>query len=99
MTDTTLAPVFRHAVASAGAVDRLVVRWDRETGWAHLAVPGAKRDRFTGFHQFADGHPAVVVAELIAGGFVATTAPRLDDDLMEVHAVPTCQGVRSHAVR
>ncbi|GAB1511303.1 hypothetical protein [Actinophytocola sp. KF-1] len=76
----------------------LVVRWDRETGWAHLAVaaPGAERPRFTGFHRFADGDPVAVVAALVASGFAATTAPRADGDVVEVVVRPE---VPAHAVR
>ncbi|MFC4852676.1 hypothetical protein [Actinophytocola glycyrrhizae] len=88
-------------VPSAGAAVRLVVRWDRETGWAHVAtvVPGTGRTRFTGFHQFAGGDPAAVVAELVASGCVTTSQPRRDDDLMEVHAVFAWQEVTADAAR
>ncbi len=73
MTDTTFA---------------LVVRWHRETGWAHLAAvaPGAERPRFTGFHRFADGDPGVVVAQLAASGLVTTGVPQAEGDMVEVVA-------------
>ena len=93
MTVTTLAPVVRHHTGAVPAA-RLVVRWDRETGWAHLAVavPGAGRARFAGFHQFASGGTEVVVAELAAAGCVTASAPRTDDEFMEIEAVLTRRG-------
>ena len=98
MTDTTLAPVLRRDGAVATAI---VVRWDRETGWGHLAVvvPGAGRARFAGFHRFADGDPVAVVAELVASGCVTTGAPRRDGDVVEVHALTGCPEVAAHAAR
>ncbi len=79
----------------------LVVRWDRETGWGHLAVVvlGAERPRFRCFHRFAEGDPVAVVAELVASGCVPAGAPRRVDDLMEVHAVVARPEVVAHAVR
>lgn len=103
VTDTTLAPVFRHrsdAAPAAGAA-RLVVRWDRETGWAHLAiaVPGAGRAGFAGFHRFAGGGAEAVVAELAAAGCVTASGPRLDDELMEIEAVLARREVATGAHR
>jgi hypothetical protein len=90
LTDTTLAPVFRlrhDAVPSVAT--RLVVRWDRETGWAHLAfaVPGAKTARFAGFHQFSAGGADTVVAELAAAGCVTGVPSPAADGLMAIEAV------------
>jgi hypothetical protein len=102
LTDTTLAPQLRHeGVPGQGTAVRLVVRWDRETGWGHLAIvePGAARARFTGFHRFADGDPVTVIAELVAAGCRTIAAPRHGDDLVEVHAVLACQEVTPGAVR
>jgi hypothetical protein len=90
LTDTTLAPAVRHRQeAVAAAVTRLVVRWDRETGWAQVAVaePGAARARFAGFHQFTGGGADTVVAELAAAGCVTADPVRADDGLMEIEAV------------
>lgn len=103
MTDTTLAEVFRrHAEdGPAAGTAGLVVRWDRETGWAHLAIAGAGTSvpRFAGFHQFAAGATEVVVAELAAAGCVTAPARLVDDGLMEIEAVLACQEVASHEIR
>lgn len=87
MIDTTLTPLLRGGSVAAGTV-RLLVRWDRETGWAHVAVaePGAGA-RFAGFHRFAGGGAEAVVAELAAAGCVTAPALRVDDELMEIEAV------------
>jgi hypothetical protein len=102
LTDTTLTRVFRHRVdaVEAGTV-RLVVRWDRETGWAHLgtAEPDADRTRFAGFHRFAGGSADVVAAELTAAGCVTGCAQRLDDGLMEIEAVLGRREVTAGAAR
>jgi hypothetical protein len=91
LIDTTLSPLLRggpDAVPADGTV-RLVVRWDRETGWAHVAVaePGTDGARFAGFHRFAAGGAEAVVAELAAAGCVTAPPLRVDDELMEVEAV------------
>jgi hypothetical protein len=103
LTSTTLAQVFRRhstATSTAGTV-RLVVRWDRETGWAHLgiAVPGTGCTRFAGFHRFTGGGEDAVVAELTAAGCVTASAPRLDDELMELEAVLALPEVTTDAAR
>jgi hypothetical protein len=90
LTDTTLAPVLdisREVGPSAGT--RLVVRWDRETGWAHLAlaVPGTGTARFAGFHQFSAGGADTVVAELAAVGCVAGVPSPAEDGLMAIEGV------------
>jgi len=90
LTDTTLAPVLhlrRDAVPSAGT--RLVVRWDRETGWAHLALaaPGTGTARFAGFHQFSTGGAETVAAELAAAGCVTGAPSPAGDGLMTIEGV------------
>jgi len=99
----TLAQVFRRseAVRVAGTTAGVVVRWDRETGWAHLAiaVPGAGPARFVGFHRFAEGGEEAVVAELAAAGCVTASAPRLDDELMEIEAVLALRELATDAAR
>jgi hypothetical protein len=79
----------------------MVVRWDGETGWAHLAVaePGAGRARFVGFHRFAGGGADAVVAELAAAGCVTASGPRRADDLMEIEAVLALRAVTTDADR
>jgi hypothetical protein len=98
----TLAQVFRRptAVQAAGTA-RVVVRWDHETGWAHLAVaaPGADRARFVGFHRFADGGADTVVAELAAAGCGTASEPRRDAEFMAIEAVLAPRGVASDAAR
>ncbi len=96
LTETTLTPMLRHDTATA-----FVVRWDRETGWGHVAVvvPGAERPRFRAFHRFAEGDPVAVVAELVASGCVPVGAPHRFDDLMEVHALFARAEVAAHAAR
>jgi hypothetical protein len=99
LTDTTLTRVFRRDQDTVAETVRLVVRWDRETGWAHLAiaVPGTGSARFAGFHQFADGDAGTVLTELAAAGCVIATDPRADDDLMELEAVAACREVATRA--
>jgi hypothetical protein len=90
LTNATLAHVVaRLPDTLPDRTARVIVRWDRETGWAHLAVdvPGAGPARFVGFHRFAEGGVDAVVAELAAGGCVDASASRLDDELMEIEAV------------
>jgi hypothetical protein len=104
VTDTTLARVFRHrseAGPAPAAPIRLVVRWDRENGWAHLAVvvPGSGRARFAGFHRFTGGSTEAVVAELGTAGCVTASAPRVDDELMEIEAVLARREVATGAAR
>jgi hypothetical protein len=103
LTTTTLAQVFRRhpdTDPAAGTV-RLVVRWDRETGWAHLAIaaPDTGRARFAGFHRFAGGSADAVLAELAAAGCVTASEPRLDGDLMEIETVLALREVATDAVR
>jgi hypothetical protein len=95
----TLAQVFHRG--SAAGTARVVVRWDRETGWAHLAValPDTGATRFVGFHRFAEGGPDAVVAELADAGCVTASAPRLDDELMEIEAVLTLRQAATDAAR
>lgn len=93
-----LAQVFRHSsgvVPAFGTTVRLVVRWECETGWAHLAIaePGAGRARFAGFHRFSGGGEQAVVAELAAAGCVVASPSRVDDELMEIEAVLACREV------
>jgi hypothetical protein len=81
---------------------RLVVRWDRETGWGHLAIAGTGTGapRFVGFHRFVNGGDDTVLAELATAGCVTTSAPRLaDDDFMELDAVLDRGEVARNAVR
>ena len=105
LTDTTLAHVLRHRPEAGPAVTaaaRLVVRWDRETGWGHLAIaaPGVDRLRFAGFHQFASGGTETVLAELADAGCVIASLPRVDDgDLLEIDALIACREVASDAAR
>jgi hypothetical protein len=90
LTDTTLAPVFlRHSDAVPSAGTRLVVRWDRETGWAHLAfaAPGAGAPRFAGFHQFTAGGAETVAAELAAAGCVTGAPSPAGDGMMTIEGV------------
>jgi hypothetical protein len=100
VTDTTLTRVFRRHRGTVPAA-RLVVRWDRETGWAHLAVagPGTGRARFAGFHRFSGGGSDAVAAELAAAGCVTAPPSRVDDHLMEIEAVLVCREVAADAVR
>ena len=103
LTDTTLTRVIERTLArvpAAGTV-LLVVRWERETGWAHLAiaVPGAARARFVGFHRFTGGGAETVLAELAAAGFVTASKPRRADDLMEISAVLARREGATDAVR
>lgn len=99
----TLAQVVRGRVAAvpAAGTARLVVRWDRETGWAHVAIaePGADSARFVGFHRFAEGRAEAVIAELTGAGCVTASAPRLDDELMEIDAVLTLGELSTDALR
>ncbi|MFL6121179.1 hypothetical protein [Actinophytocola sp.] len=110
MTDTTLTRIARHrseagtadtAGAHGTAAARLVVRWDGETGWAHLAVAVSEigRLRFAGFHRFANGSTEAVLAELAAAGCVTASEPRLDDDLLEIDALFACREVATGAAR
>ncbi len=88
LTATTLTQVLRETHTVAG-ITRLIVRWDRETGWAHLAiaVPGAGPTCFAGFHRFAGGSAKAVAAELAAAGCVSAPPLHLDDTLSEIEAV------------
>ncbi|WP_439380952.1 hypothetical protein [Amycolatopsis lexingtonensis] len=88
MTATTLTQVLRETHTVAGPT-RLIVRWDRETGWAHLAiaVPGTGPACFAGFHRFAGGSAGAVAAELAAAGCVSAPPLHLDDALSEIEAV------------
>lgn len=88
MTATTLTHVLRETDAVAGYT-RLIVRWDRETGWAHLAiaVPGTGPVCFAGFHRFAGGNAEAVAAELADAGYVSAPPLHLDDMLSEIEAV------------
>jgi hypothetical protein len=99
LTNMTLAQAFRSSDHAATA--RVVVRWDGETGWAHLAIaePGDRCARFVGFHQFAGGGADAVVAELASAGCVIASAPRLDDDMMEIEAVLGLREVIPDAAR
>lgn len=91
MIDTTLTPLLRSGSATVPATGtvRLVVRWDRETGWAHVAVadPDTGGARFAGFHRFSGGGAEAVAADLAAAGCVTAPALRVDDELMEIEAV------------
>jgi hypothetical protein len=103
LTDTTLTRVIERTLArvpAAGTV-LLVVRWERETGWAHLAiaVPGAARARFVGFHRFAGGGAETVLAELAAAGFVTASKPRRAGEFLETGAVLARREVATDAVR
>lgn len=96
MTDTRLTQLFRGgstAVPVTGTL-RLVVRWDPETGWAHVAVTDSPTEgmRFAGFHRFAGGAAEAVTAELAAAGCVTAPPLRVDDHLMEIEAVLLRQG-------
>lgn len=101
MTDTTLTQVFRHRVDAEAGTVRLVVRWDRETGWAHLGIAASdpSRTRFAAFHRFAAGGADAVAAELVAAGCVTGSAQCLDDGLMEIDAVLLRQEVTAGAAR
>lgn len=87
LTATTLTQVLRET--HAARTTRLVVRWDRETGWAHLAiaVPGSGPVCFAGFHRFSGGSAEAVAAELAAAGCVSAPPLHLDDTLSEIEAV------------
>jgi hypothetical protein len=87
LTATTLTQVLRET--HAARTTRLVVRWDRETGWAHLAiaVPGSGPVCFAGFHRFSGGSAEAVAAELAAAGCVSAPPLHLDDALSEIEAV------------
>jgi hypothetical protein len=90
LTNATLAHVIDRLPDTANAgTARVVVRWDMETGWAHLAVDagGDWPTRFVGFHRFAEGGVDVVAGELAAGGCVSVSAPHFDGELMEIEAV------------
>lgn len=103
LTDTTLTQVCRHRAEAVPATEtvRLVVRWDRETGWAHLAiaVPDSGSARFAGFHRFTGGGIEAVLTELAAAGCVTGSAQRIDDELMEIEAVLERRKVATHAAR
>jgi hypothetical protein len=88
LTATTLTQVLRETRTVTGTT-RLIVRWDRETGWAHLAiaVPGTGPVCFAGFHRFAGGSAAAVAAELATAGYVSAPPLHLDDMLSEIEAV------------
>jgi hypothetical protein len=88
LTATTLTQVLRETHTVAG-ITRLIVRWDRETGWAHLAiaVPGTGPACFAGFHRFAGGSAEAVATELAAAGCVSAPPLHLDDMLSEIEAV------------
>ncbi|MEV7042332.1 hypothetical protein [Amycolatopsis sp. NPDC051061] len=98
MTATTWTQVLRGTIPATGTT-RLVVRWDRETGWAHLAiaVPGTEPTRFAGFHRFAGGSAEAVAAELAAAGCVSAPPLHLDDSLSEIEAVLAHQEVTPDA--
>ena len=100
MTATTLTQVLRDTRPTTGAT-RLIVRWDRETGWAHLAiaVPGTERARFAGFHRFARGTAVAVAAELAAAGCVSAPPLHVDDTLSEIEAVQRHREVATDAAR
>lgn len=88
MTATTLTRVLRDSRPVAGTA-RLVVRWDRETGWAHLAtaLTGTEIACFAGFHRFAGGSAEAVAAELAAAGCVCAPPLHLDEGISEIEAV------------
>lgn len=88
LTATTLTQVLRETHPVAG-ISRLIVRWDRETGWAHLAiaVPGTGPVCFAGFHRFAGGTAEAVAAELAVAGCLSAPPLHLDDHLSEIEAV------------
>lgn len=88
LTASTLTQVLRETDTVAG-ITRLIVRWDRETGWAHLAiaVPGSGPACFVGFHRFAGGSAQAVAAELATAGWASAPPLHLDDMLSEIEAV------------
>lgn len=89
MTSATLAHTIDQLPDTVRAgTARVVVRWDRETGWAHLAVevPGGGPARFVGFHRFAEGSVDVVVRDLAAVGCVSASVPHFDGELMQLEA-------------
>jgi hypothetical protein len=100
LTATTLTQVLRETRPVTGTT-RLIVRWDRETGWAHLAiaVPGTERARFAGFHRFTRGTAEAVAAELATAGCVSAPPLHLDDALSEIEAVLRHREVASDAAR
>jgi len=101
LIDTALA--WELARIPATDTVRLVIRWDRETGWGHLAIAETNTGaaRFVGFHRFADGGDDTVLAELREHAqCVTTSAPRLAaDDFMELDAVLDRRKVATNAVR
>jgi hypothetical protein len=97
LTTATLAHVIDQLPKTVRAgTARVIVRWDVETGWAHLAVDarGDGPARFVGFHLFAGGGADVVAAELAAGGCVNASGPHFDGELMEIEAVFARKGDR-----
>jgi hypothetical protein len=100
LTATTLTQVLRDTRPTTGTT-RLIVRWDRETGWAHLAiaVPGTERARFAGFHRFTSGTAEAVATELAAVGCVSAPPLHLDDSLSEIEAVLRNREVAPDAAR
>ncbi|QWF76685.1 hypothetical protein [Amycolatopsis sp. CA-230715] len=69
---------------------RLLVHWDPETGWAHLAVaePGGANPRFAGFHRFPSGDTDSVLAALTEAGWDAGQPTELEDGMLGVRARP-----------
>lgn len=100
LTATTLTQVLRDTRPTTGTT-RLIVRWDRETGWAHLAiaVPGTEQTRFAGFHRFTGGTTDAVAAELAAAGCVSAPPLHIDDTLSEIEAVLAHREVTPDAAR
>lgn len=88
LTATTLTQVLRETHTVTG-ITRLIVRWDRETGWAHLAIAVSSSGPvcFAGFHRFAGGSAEAVAAELAAAGCLSAPPLHLDDMLSEIEAV------------
>lgn len=73
-----------------GLSQRLLVHWDRETGWAHLAVaePDGTNPRFAGFHRFPSGTTESVLTELTRAGWDVGNAVELGDGMLGVRARP-----------
>ncbi|GAA1957863.1 hypothetical protein [Amycolatopsis minnesotensis] len=78
------------APRNAALPQRLLVHWDRETGWAHLAVaePDGANPRFAGFHRFPNGDTGSVLATLTEAGWDVGRAAELGDGMLGVQARP-----------
>ncbi|MEC3976325.1 hypothetical protein [Amycolatopsis sp. H20-H5] len=65
---------------------RLLVCWDRETGWGHVAaeLSDGARPAFLAFHRFSGGDWQTVCAPFVAAGYMVLAEYDRDDGLLEV---------------